>query len=355
MLNQPGFFDLMDRADKLTKLGDPLVALNRNINWEAFRLDLNTLRQKDRKSSAGAKPFDVILMFKILVLQQLNNLSDDRIEYQIQDRVSFMRFLGLGFADKIPDAKSVWLFRENLKEAKLIEVLFARFHSQLATCGYIAKAGQMIDATFVEVPRQRNNREENAQIKAGETPAEWKREENKSMLRQKDVDARWVKKNEENYYGYKIHINSDQAHKLIHAYKVTTASLHDSQVFEELLDHTIDEETGKKRDAFADSAYRSEEKEALLLTLNIESQICEKGSRNHPLTAEQKLSNTKKSKVRSRVEHIFGAQAHMGSNFTQTIGLLRAEVKIGMMNLTYNMVRLGQLLRRDGIVASVAT
>ena len=107
MLNKPGFFDLIDRANKLTKLGDPLVSLNHNINWEAFRLDLNILRQKDRKSSAGAKAFDVILMFKILVLQQLNNLSDNRIEYQIQDRVSFMRFLGLGFADKIPDAKTV--------------------------------------------------------------------------------------------------------------------------------------------------------------------------------------------------------------------------------------------------------
>ena len=152
----------MDRANKLTKLGDPLVALNHNINWEAFRSDLNILRQKDRKSSAGAKAFDVILMFKILVLQQLNNLSDDRIEYQIQDRVSFMRFLGLGFEDKIPDSKTVWLFREHLKEAKMIETLFTRFHSQLAAQGYIAKAGQMIDATFVEVPRQRNNREENA-------------------------------------------------------------------------------------------------------------------------------------------------------------------------------------------------
>jgi IS5 family transposase len=105
---------------------------------------------------------------------------------------------------------------------------------------------------------------------------------------------------------------------------MTSASLHNSQVFEELLDHTIDPKTGKKRDAFADSAYRLEEKEAVLLALKIESQICEKGSRNHPLTAEQKLSNTKKSKVRSRVEHIFGAQAHMGSHFTRTIGLLRA-------------------------------
>ena len=183
----------MDRANKLTKLGDPLVALNHNINWEAFRSDLNILRQKDRKSSAGAKAFDVILMFKILALQQLNNLSDDRIEYQIQDRVSFMRFLGLGFADKILDAKTVWLFREHLKEAKLIEVLFDRFHSQLAACGYIAKAGQMIDATFVEVPRQRKNREENAQIKAGETPTEWKKEENYLLSTSK---AKFVKRDQ---------------------------------------------------------------------------------------------------------------------------------------------------------------
>jgi hypothetical protein len=83
-----------------------------------------------------------------------------------------MRFLDLGFADKIPNAKTVWLFREHPKEAKLIEALFARFHSQLAAYGYIAKAGQMINATFVEVPRQRNTREENSQIKAGKTPAE---------------------------------------------------------------------------------------------------------------------------------------------------------------------------------------
>ena len=354
-MNQPGFFDLIARTKKLTEMGDPLVALNEQINWEEFRSNLAIIHEKERKSNAGAKPFDVILMFKILVLQQLNNLSDDRIEYQIRDRISFMRFLGLGFEDRIPDSKTVWLFRELLKEFKLIEGLFARFHQQLAHRGYVAKAGQMIDATFVEVPRQRNNREENLQVKAGETPADWKKEENKSMLRQKDLDARWTKKNEQSYYGYKNHINADQSHKLIQAYKVTNASLHDSQVFEELLDHKIDEKTGKKRAVSADSAYRSEEKEAMLVVVNIESRISEKGSRNHPLTAEQKASNTEKSRVRSRVEHIFGAQAHMGHHFVRTIGILRASFKIGMMNLVYNMVRLGQLIKRDRITASAVT
>lgn len=348
MINQPGFFDVMDRIQKLTAMGDPLVPLNQQIKWEEFRISLNLIHEKDRKSNAGAKPIDVVLMFKILVLQQLNNLSDDRIEYQIRDRLSFMRFLGLGFEDKVPDAKTVWLFRENLKELGLMDSLFARFHQQLADHGYVAKAGQMIDATFVEVPRQRNSREENKQIKEGEVPAEWKTEKNKSMLRQKDVDARWTKKNKTNYYGYKNHINADSAHKLIQNYQVTTAAVHDSQVFEEILDQTtIDPKTGKKRAVHADSAYRSEEKEAWLVKASIDSQICEKGSRNHPLTEEQKASNTKKSTVRSRVEHIFGSQAQMGGHFVRTIGLARAKVKIGMMNLVYNMVRLVQLIKLE--------
>jgi len=92
---QPGFFDVVERTEKLTQMGDPLVRLNGQIQWEAFRVDLNRVHEKARKSNAGAKPFDVVLMFKLLVLQQLHNLSDDRIEYQVRDRLSFMRFLGL--------------------------------------------------------------------------------------------------------------------------------------------------------------------------------------------------------------------------------------------------------------------
>ena len=161
---QPGLFDVEERAAQLTEMGDPLVGLNARINWEAFRPDLSRVHEKDRKSQAGAQPFDVVLMFKLLILQQLHHQSDDKIEYQIRDRFSFMRFLGLQLEDRVPDAKTVWLFRERLKGLNLVDVLFARFHQQLAEKGYIARAGQMIDATFVEVPRQRNTREENAQL-----------------------------------------------------------------------------------------------------------------------------------------------------------------------------------------------
>lgn len=347
---QPGLFDVEERAAQLTEMGDPLVGLKGRIDWEAFRSELNRVHQKERKSQAGAKPIDVVLMFKILVLQQLHNLSDDRIEYQIRDRFSFMRFLSLQLEDRVPDAKTVWLFRERLKGLELVDVLFSRFHEQLAAQGYIARAGQMVDATFVEVPKQRNSRDENALLKAGQVPEAWDKPEAKAKRRQKDTDARWTKKNNERHYGYKNHINADQGHKLIQNYSVTTASVHDSQVFDELLDQTRDA-AGNKRKVYADSAYRSEAQEQRLTEAEIKSQICEKGTRGTPLSEEQKQTNRIKSKVRARVEHVFGAQAAMGGHLVRTVGLKRAKVKIGLMNLVYNMMRLVQLIKRDAKAA----
>lgn len=348
MIIQPSFFDVDERTKKLTEMGDPLVGLNKLIDWEGFRADLNRVYIKERKSNAGAKPHDVVLMFKVLILQQLHNLSDHKIEFQIRDRLSFMRFLGLQMEHKVPDEKTIWLFRERLKEAKLVERLFARFDEQLEAQGYVARSGQMVDATFIEVPRQRNSREENASIKADIVPEEWKAgdEGAKNKLAQKDVEARWTKKNNEPHYGYKNHINADADTKLIQSYEVTDAAVHDSQVFEELLDHTRNAE-GEKRPVFADSAYRSKEKEAYLADNEIFSQVHEKGVRGTPLTDEQKEANRIKSKTRARVEHIFGSQAQMGGHIVRTIGKCRAAVKIGLMNLIYNMRRLGQLITRD--------
>ena len=347
-----GLFDPQERLAKLRLLGDPLVELNRMIDWEAFRGDIDkareSAREHARKSAAGAKPIDAVLMFKVLVLQQLNNLSDDRIEYQVRDRLSFMRFLGLNLEDRVPDAKTVWLFRETLKQDGVSQGLFKRFDEQLAARGLIAKGGQMIDATFVEVPKSRNNREDNAKLKAGELPEGWDKDDPATvhMRSQKDTDARRTKKNQETHFGYKNHINADAQNKLIRAYEVTAASVHDSQVFDELLDQSTDDE-GKKRAAYADSAYRSKEQEERLQANEIESRICEKGTRGTPLTEEQKASNRQKSKTRTRVEHVFGAQAQMGGHVVRTIGIARARVKIAMMNLAYNMRRFVLLCRGE--------
>src|SRR4051812_27005820 len=120
---------------------------------------------------------------RMLVLQALNNLSDEQVEYQVRDRLSFSRFLGLAIEDSIPDATTLWLFREKLARAGLIEQLFDRFDQHLAAKGYMARGGQMT---------QRNSRDENAELQAGRTPAGWKQKPAK--VRQKDRDARWAKK-----------------------------------------------------------------------------------------------------------------------------------------------------------------
>ena len=224
---------------------------------------------------------------------------------------------------------------------QLVEELCQRFHAQLASQGYVARAGQMIDATFVEAPRQRNSRDENAQSKAGTPPADWP----EHKRRQQEVAARWTKKNHEPHYGYKNHVNADEAHQLVRDVAVTNAAVPDSQVFDELLEQTMDED-GHQRAVYADSAYRSEAHEEKLAADQLPSRICEKGPRGHPLTDPQQATNRIKS-VRVRVEHVFGAQAQSGGHLVRTIGLARAQVKIGLMDLVYNMTRLGQLLRRD--------
>ena len=162
--------DLEKRLQLLEKLGDPLPRLQRHIDWEAFRPLLNRVYEKKRKSNAGRKPYDVVLMFKVLVLQHLYNLSDEQIEYQIRDRYSFCHFLNLSPKEPVPDARTVWLFRERLKEHDLVECLFDRLLQQINDAGYIARKGQIVDASFVTAPRQRNSREENDAIKKGETP-----------------------------------------------------------------------------------------------------------------------------------------------------------------------------------------
>src|SRR3982074_515577 len=192
-MGQFGLFDADKRLAALSAKGDPLEAIDRLGPWERFRGDIEAVvltPDEMRKSSAGRKPLDAIVMFRMLVLQALNNLSDEQGEYQVRDRLSFTRFLRL--EDSIPDATTVWLFREKLAKAGLIEKLFECFDQHLAARGYMARGGQMVDATIVPVPKQRNSRDENETVKAGQTPAEWKKEPAK--LHQKDLDARWTKK-----------------------------------------------------------------------------------------------------------------------------------------------------------------
>src|ERR1700716_1313175 len=191
-MGQFGLFDADKRLAALSAKGDPLEAIDRLVPWESFRADIEAVvltPDEMRKSSVGRKPLAAIVMFLRLVLQALNNLSDEQVEYQVRDRLSFTRFLRLEHS--IPDATTVWLFREKLAKAGLIEKLFDRFDQHLAAQGYLARGGQMVDATIVPVPKQRNSGDENEAVKAGRIPREW--DSKPAKLRQKDRDARWTK------------------------------------------------------------------------------------------------------------------------------------------------------------------
>jgi IS5 family transposase len=168
---QLSFFDLENRYIHLSKSGDPLERLDRAIDWELFRPTLEQVDNKARKSAAGRKPTDRVRMFKMLILQSKYNLSDDQLEYQVTDRLSFARFIGVDLSGDVPDAKTVWIFRESLKEAGLWEGLLLRFDEALLGLGVKLNSGQIVDASFVPVPIQRNKSEENERIKAGEMPA----------------------------------------------------------------------------------------------------------------------------------------------------------------------------------------
>jgi IS5 family transposase len=314
----------------------------RVVPFDSFRAEIEAAvltPADEKKSNAGRKPIDVLVMFRMLVLQSLYNLSDEQVEYQVRDRLSFTRFLRLGIEDRIPDGTTLWLFREALAKAGLIEKLFERFGQHLEAKGYIARGGQMVDATIVPVPRQRNSRDENEDVKAGKTPAAWKR--NPAKNRQKDKDARWTKKHGKSFYGYKNHVNADAKRKLIRQYEVTDASVHDSQKFDGLLN-----QGNTSADVYADSAYRSAETEAKLNSRGFRSRIHQRANRNHPLSKAQENANRRKSRVRARIEHVFGAQQTApGGRIVRTIGIARAKVKIGLQNLVYNIRRLVTLER----------
>lgn len=340
-MSQAGFFDFDDRLEQLNQHGNPLQTLDDAVDFEAFRPTLEAIRDKPRKSNAGRRPYDAVLMFKVLILQSLYGLADGQLEYQVRDRISFMAFLGLRPGDNVPDEKTIWLFREQLTQRGLVERLFAQFDADLDASGFSASKGSIIDASIVQAPRQRNRRDENAQIKQGERPASF--DENPCQGRQKDTDARWTQKNKVNHFGYKNHINVDAKHKLIRRYTVTDAATHDSQMIDRLLDPK-----NTNKDTYADSAYRSAAITEKLQQQGYRDRIHRKAVRGRPLDERAKTANTNKSRVRARVEHVFGRQAqfacHLGKTLLRCIGIKRAKATIGLRNLTYNLDRYARLV-----------
>jgi len=356
MGGSPGFFDLDERYAALSASGDPLERLRAVVDFEIFRPLLNQALCRSDGSKGGRPPIDPVLLFKILVLQALYGLSDEQAEFQIRDRLSFMRFLGLGLADRVPDYSTIWRFREALVTAGAMEELFVQFDRALTERGYFALGGQLIDASIIEAPRQRLTVEEKRQIRSGERP-DWPA----AKARHKDIEARWTVKRGRvkkklgptlesrkqlaeglliPAFGYKSHINTDRRHRLIRKFKVTHAAAHDGTKLPELLNP----EAFDSR-VWADTAYRSKANEAALEAAGRRSMIHFKKPKDRPMPGPHRRANRVRSTIRSAIEHVFAEQKTRMGLFVRTIGLARATVKIGMVNMAYNMKRLVWLER----------
>lgn len=348
MSGQPGFFDLDERLRQLSSGGDPLERLSRVVDFELFRKPLAKALKRSDGAKGGRPPFDPVMMFKIMVLQALYDLGDDQAEFVINDRLSFMRFLGLGLGDKVPDAKTIWLFREHLTQGRAVENLFARFDKHLAKSGYLAMGGQIVDATIVAAPKQRNTDGEKADIKAGMVPQAWK--DKPAKLAQKDRDARWTVKYSKAKqkqdgskhaidiaipaFGYKNHVGIDRRHGLIRRWKATDASRYDGAQLPELL-YKANTASG----VWADTAYRSKKNEAWIAKNGFVSHIHTKKPKGRAMSVRASKANGRRSRVRAFVEHVFARQKGPMGLCIRTIGMARAITRIGMANLVYNMQR----------------
>lgn len=344
-MKQAGFFDLSDRYESLSKFGDPLEKLNAVVDFESFRPEMEKGLDFSDGSKGGRPAYDAVLMFKILILQSLYTLSDDQIEFQIKDRLSFMRFLGLQLWNQVPDAKTVWLYRERLKNKGLEKKLFETFDQMLKDRGYLAMSGQIVDATIVSAPRQRMTKAEKAEVKAGKTPEDW--QTNPAKLAQKDLDARWFVKYSKSkdpkhdvnlaipFFGYKNHISADKRYGFIRKYQVTDASCYDGKILPEILD-----KGNTARVVWGDTAYRSIENEQILSNNGFTSRLHRKKPKGKPMPTRVRRGNREKSRIRAKVEHVFAVQKEQMGLFVRTIGIQRATVKISLANIAYNMKRL---------------
>jgi transposase, IS5 family len=352
MRGQAGFFEVDERLKELSAKGDALERLNAIVDFEAFRPDLAQAVPRSDGSKGGRPAFDHVFMWKILILQASHSLSDERTEFLIKDRLSFMRFLELGLSDAVPDANTIWTFREALTRATIdgkpaIEMLFRAYEASLAQAGFLAMGGQIIDASIVAAPKQHNTAGEKADLKAGRIPEAWKDEPAK--LAQKDRDARWTVKFSKAKpsddgspridlavpaFGYKNHIGIDRRHGLIRTWAATNAARHDGAQLSNLVS-----KANTASDLWADTAYRSKANEKHLADNGLRSQIHRKKPPGRPMPLNVARANGAKSKVRSAVEHVFAHQKGPMGLVVRTIGLARATVKIGLANIVYNMRR----------------
>lgn len=298
--------------------------------FKALAAEVDAAAPRPSRERGGRPPFPTELVVRVLLIQQLFNLSDEQMEFQLLDRLSFQLFAGLRSSSQIPDRTTIWTFKERLIQAGASESIFDAVNRQLAKHGYIARGGQMIDASFVQVPKQSTGKEEKALVKEEVMPADW----SPAKRRQKDTDARWTKKHSKSYFGYKLSASTDKRYKLVRKIKVSTASEHDTLHLEDVLDPC-----NISRDVYADKGYVNGKREARLTGEGWRIHIQRKGAKEQPLSAAQERRNRRIAKPRARVERVFAGLAQLGGKVLRSIGLARAKLHLNWKVAAYNLQR----------------
>jgi IS5 family transposase len=344
------FFGLAEHLERLSQNGDPLEVLEKTVDFEYFRGWLVEGLGYGDGARGGRPPFDPVSMFKALILQAQHNLSDAKMEFMIRDRLSWMRFLNFDLGGPTPDENTIRLFRNKLTETGTLKRVMKAFDWQLQKKGYIPMSGQIVDASLVPAPKQRNSDAEKAAIRDGKAASEiWPDEPNKAA--QKDTDARWTLKigGKIRYrpdgtplpqialpvFGYKSHIVIDRRFGFIRACAVTSASHADGRMLPKLVTTK-----NTSSEVWADSAYRSQKNEKWLASKMLVSRIHRRKPAGRPMPKHIARANAGKSSIRAAIEHVFAHQKNRFGLFIRTIGLARAEAKLILANIAHNFDRL---------------
>jgi IS5 family transposase len=334
-------FAAEEREAKLDRLGDVLQVLQQHVDFAALAAAIDRAAPRPGRARGGRPPFPTEMMVRTLLLQQLYNLSDEQMEFQLLDRLSFQRFVGLRHSSQIPDRTTLWTFRERLVAAGAAETLFDAVQGELAKHGYIARGGQIVDASLIPVPRQRIGKDEAEILKQQATPSEW----SPAKRRQKDTQARWTKKHGKSYFGYKLSASADKRYKLLRKIKISTAAENDTCHLEDVLDRL-----NTCRDLYGDKGYVDGEREARLKSHGWRVHIQRKARQGKPLSDCQRRRNTRIARTRARVEHVFAGLEQLGGKGLRCIGLARATLLLNCKAATYNLRRLCSL-KTLGVVA----
>ncbi|NYG31652.1 IS5 family transposase [Sphaerotilus montanus] len=339
-------FVVQQRKAKLEGYVQTLAAMDELIDFAAMAAAVDKACPRADRSKGGRPPYPTEALVRMVFLQGLYNLSDEQCEHQVLDRMSFQRFCRLDGALNIPDARTLWNFRQRLAEGGLGgRAIFEALSQQLQRHGFIPRGGQIVDASIVQAPITQANARERDALNKGEAPEGW----SKKRLAHTDRDARWTQKHGKSYYGYKLHGNVDARYKLIRQMKITAANADDGQQLPDVL-----QVANTRKRLLADRGYDSAANRQTLQQHGLADGIARRAKPGQTAKVRLKQRNKTINRTRARVEHVFAALSQQGGKCVRAMTLARNALAITLQCAAYNARRLVWLVKSAGPSAQPA-